>query len=386
MDIYKNKTTWKWLLAIMGILIVILSMSYANYLADNLADRDLQTGVLYRDAIISSASAGKEDDTSLELSILDKFSNVPLIMENEEGELTGYNYEEGVSSYDQAFLQERKAAFLKSGEKPIEGGYGYATKIYPEKSKLYYRIKLFPFVQLLFLTTFILFGYYLFSTARKAEQNRVWAGMAKETAHQLGTPISAILGWIEHLKETTAGNTEQQEIVSELRNDVTRLELIADRFSKIGSKPELEKINLIEELNNCRIYMERRASRKISFDFPDQNEPAIYANINSHLFDWVIENILRNALDAMGESGSIQVVILQEDNKAVINLTDSGKGIPTNKFKKVFEPGYTTKKRGWGLGLSLAKRIIEDYHSGKIYVKNSKPNEGTTFTIQLPLA
>jgi len=385
MDIYKNKTSWKWLLAIMGITIVLLSMLYSQYLAKNLAERELATVMLYKEAIISATKKGNDDDTTMEFAILDNYGNVPIITENEGGELTGYNYEEGEVIEDQSFLQAEKAAILKSGTKPIEG-YGYAHRIYPGKSKLYRRISLFPLAQILFLSTFVLFGYYVFSTSRRAEQNRVWAGMAKETAHQLGTPISAIIGWIEHLKEHTQNNDEQKEIVSELRNDVTRLELIADRFSKIGSKPELEKINLVEELSDCKDYMQRRAPRKVVFDFPKQGSTPVYANINSHLFDWVVENLLRNALDAMAGEGNISAHIKQEDKKAIINIKDSGKGIASGKFKTVFEPGYTTKKRGWGLGLSLAKRIIEDYHNGKIFVKNSKPNEGTTFTIQLPLA
>lgn len=384
MDIYKNKTSWKWLLAIMGIIIVLLSMFYSQYLAKNLAERELETVMLYKEAIISAANKSNDDDTGMELVILDNFGNVPIITENEEGELTGYNYEEEVID-DQSFLEAKKAAILKSGTEPIKG-YGYAHRIYAGNSKLYRRISLFPLAQILFLSTFVLFGYYVFSTSRRSEQNRVWAGMAKETAHQLGTPISAIIGWIEHLKEHTEGNKEQHEIVTELRNDVTRLELIADRFSKIGSRPELEKINLVEELNECKDYMQKRAPRKMVFDFPKNDTAPIYANINSHLFDWVVENLLRNALDAMEGTGSISAQIKQEDNKAVIDIKDTGKGISNSKFKTVFDPGYTTKKRGWGLGLSLAKRIIEDYHSGKIFVKNSKPNEGTTFTIQLPLA
>ncbi len=385
MDIYKNKSSWKWLLAFMGFLIVLFTMIYSQYLAKNLQEIQMETVILYEEALISANKSNNTEDTQLALSILKNFSDFPIIMENEQGKLTGYNYEEGEINKDQAFLEKRKAAYLKSGKEPIKG-YGYSNRIYPENSKLHRRIALFPMAQILLLTTFVLFGYYVFSTSRKAEQNRVWAGMAKETAHQLGTPISAIIGWIEHLKESTVVNSEQAEIVSELRNDVTRLELIADRFSKIGSKPELEKVNLIEKLNECKTYMQRRAPRKVAFNFPTPDAQPIYAKINSHLFDWVVENLLRNALDAMEGKGSITVDLNQKDKKVSIDITDTGKGISANKFKTVFNPGFTTKKRGWGLGLSLAKRIIDEYHNGKIFVKNSKPNEGTTFTIQLPLA
>ncbi len=368
----------------MGLMIIIFTILYSKYLADNLKETTRETVEVYKQAINSGQKGVGDQDLVLE--ILDKFSDVPIVMENEDGELTGFNYEEnGEPSHDQAFLEKMKASCLRSGNKPIEGT-DYFHRIYFDNSTLYKRISIFPLVQILLLSTFVLFGYYVFSTSRKAEQNRVWAGMAKETAHQLGTPISAILGWIAHLRESSVGNPEQQEIISELRSDVTRLELIADRFSKIGSKPKLEKVNIIDKLNECREYMQRRAPRKIQFDYPDANDTAIYAKMNSHLFDWVVENILRNALDSMEGTGKISATVSQEGNFASIDLSDTGKGIPANKFKTIFEPGYTTKKRGWGLGLSLAKRIIEEYHKGKIFVKNSKPNEGTTFTIQLPLA
>jgi len=383
MDIYKNKSRWKWLLAIMGILIVLFTMLYSQHLAENLRARELEAIKISTEAVYS-ANDGKEEDITFELFILENVTKIPFITANEEGILTGYNYEEEAVT-DQNFLEKRKAAILKSGTQPIES-IGYAALIYPDRSKLYRRISLFPLAQILLLSTFVLFGYYVFSTSRKSEQNRVWAGMAKETAHQLGTPISAILGWIEHLKETAENNPEQQELITELRSDVTRLELIADRFSKIGSKPELDKINLLEELHDCKEYMQRRAPARVKFDFPDMSSPPIHVSINSHLFDWVIENLLRNALDAMESSGKITVTTKRENDKAIIDISDTGKGIPSNKFKQVFSPGFTTKKRGWGLGLSLAKRIIEEYHNGKIFVKHSKPNEGTTFTIHLPLA
>ncbi len=384
MDIYKNKSSWKWFLAIVGLAIVIPSMVYSHYLAENLKERERQTAVLYSDAINSAATKNENEDTGMELSILDQLSNVPIIMENEQGILTGYNYGEDIIS-DQELLNEKKAKILENGNPPIQG-FGSSHKIYVENSLLYKRISLFPYVQILLLSSFVLIGYYIFSTSRRAEQNRVWAGMAKETAHQLGTPISAILGWIEHLKESASGNEEQIEIVQELRNDVTRLELVADRFSKIGSMPELENINLLDELQSCRTYMERRAPKKVKFDFPDPKSQPVRVNINSHLFNWVVENLLRNALDSMESTGTITARIETNNKFAILDITDTGKGISSGNFKTIFEPGFTTKKRGWGLGLSLAKRIIEEYHRGKIFVKNSKPNVGTTFTIQLPLA
>lgn len=390
MEIYKNKSRWKWLLAALGFIILICTMLYSQYLAKNLEAKEKQGVQLYLEAVKSIQSTEGTDSNqrnmNLEFNILENLSDLPIITENEAGTYTGYNYDEkSDKTEDQEFLAERVRAILRNGYEPLEG-IGYAHKIYYENSKLYRRIKLFPFVQILLLGTFIFFGYYIFNASRKAEQNRVWAGMAKETAHQLGTPISAIMGWIQYLESDEMSALEKNEIVNELKNDVNRLDLIADRFSKIGSKPELEKINLLEELNDCKVYMQRRAPKKMVFNFPDAAAAPIYANINSHLFDWVIENIIRNALDAMGAVGKIEVDLQVKENMAHIDISDTGKGIDSGKFKTIFEPGYTTKKRGWGLGLSLAKRIIENYHSGKIFVKNSTPNEKTTFSIQLPLA
>ncbi len=384
MEIYKNKSIWKWLLGVLGFLIVIISMFYAQYLAKNLAEREIQSVELYADAIKSISTSEDVNGLVIESKITENFYSIPIILENEQGQLKGANYRsDGEEVTDQSFLQKKKEHILKNGYEPIEVT-GYAKWIYYENSKLYRRISLFPLVQILLISTFMLFGYYVFSTSRKSEQNRVWAGMAKETAHQLGTPISAILGWIAHLKESAANDPEQMEVVNELRNDVTRLELIADRFSKIGSKPELKETDLVDKLLINKEYMERRAPAKVKFIFPEKTNPAVNVHINSHLFDWVIENLLRNALDSMEGKGQIEVDINQHKSYVEIDISDTGKGIPANKQKKVFEPGFTTKKRGWGLGLSLAKRIIEQYHKGKIFVKHSKINEGTTFSIQLP--
>ena len=274
---------------------------------------------------------------------------------------------------------------IKSGLEPVEfRGSNFLHFMYYKPSKLLRLLTYFPLIMLLMLTAFMGLGYLGLSTSRKAEQNRVWVGMAKETAHQLGTPISAIVAWIEHLRGSSEADEEKLEILDELTKDVDRLNLIADRFSKIGSAPELEKKNIFAELSKTKNYMQRRASRKVQFDFPDEANDPIYVKINSHLFNWVLENLVRNALDAMAGEGLIKAEVNEDAHYIGIDITDTGKGIPYNKQKVVFQPGYTTKKRGWGLGLSLAKRIIENYHEGKIYVKKSEQNVGTTFTIKLP--
>ena len=388
LDIYTKRQWWKAFLVILGLIIVFITISYSKYLADQLEEIEEKKVQLFVEAIRSILSADPNtaqlDNQGFELSFMESMNNIPIITESEDGELAGNNYPEDKIG-DKDFLAERKEIFLKSGKKPIDG-MGYASKVYYENSRLHTLITYFPVVQGFLLISFIGLGYFFFSASRKGEQNRVWAGMAKETAHQLGTPISAIMAWINLLEEMNVGKEDQLEVIKELSNDVDRLELVADRFSKIGSTPKLVPVNIYSELDVCREYMERRASKKVTFDFPEANNKDLNVNINKHLFDWVIENLIRNSLDAMGAVGKVSATIREEGNYVTIDISDTGKGIPSNKQKTVFEPGFTTKTRGWGLGLSLAKRIIEDYHSGKIFVKNSKINEGTTFTIRLPKA
>jgi signal transduction histidine kinase len=259
------------------------------------------------------------------------------------------------------------------------------TLIYSH-SNLLSLLEWYPLIQLVLIAAFIAFGYLGFSASRRAEENLVWLGMAKETAHQLGTPITAILGWVEALKAANEGNAMNQEMLDELRNDVTRLELVADRFSKIGSQPKLSPVNVYDQLEICREYMQRRAPRKVTFDFPVPAEhEAKIIGINAPLFDWVVENLLRNAIDAMeGGVGVISLQVYEEAGYVCFDISDTGKGIQAGKFSTVFKPGYSTKTRGWGLGLSLSKRIIEQYHKGKIFVKKSEVNKGTTFTVKMP--
>jgi len=387
-DLHKKRQRWKAFLVMLGLIIVFITSYYSKYLADQLAEKELSNVELFSESITSILSSIEKDidgdGFSFELIFNETIDDIPVIMEDELGVLQGKNYPEDKSE-DMEFLEERKQAFLKSGKEPIIGT-GYASKVYYEESRLLKLITYFPIVQGFLLASFIGLGYFFFSASRKSEQNRVWAGMAKETAHQLGTPISAILAWIDLLKDMNVGKEDQLEIIGELSNDVERLELVADRFSKIGSTPKLIPVNVYEELDVCKKYMERRASKKVSFHFPAADTKDLNININQHLFDWVIENLIRNSLDAMGPEGKVTAEVKEDGSFVVIDITDTGKGIPSNKQKTVFEPGFTTKKRGWGLGLSLAKRIIEEYHSGKIFVKNSKINEGTTFTIRMPKA
>ena len=376
--------TWKIILGSLGILIITLF--YSNYLASELKaleDKNKELYIFALNSLLKPAEDESSKDYGLELEIQQKFQ-LPNIIErgiNEELEASNWGASKDTN---QVFLRGKIESFLKDNEEPIDYPLG-GGKIYIYNSPLLQLIQYYPLVQVILVSLFVGFGYYLFNTARKSEQNRVWAGMAKETAHQLGTPISAMLAWIEYLKETNTDRPEQLEVVSELRKDVDRLELIADRFSKIGSDPELERTDIYDQLDDIETYMKRRASRKVRFDFPKTQEP-LYVNVNQHLFSWVLENLIRNALDAMDGKGSITSRVTVDGKMVHLLITDTGSGIPSGKFNEVFKPGYSTKLRGWGLGLSLAKRIIEDYHKGKIFVKQSKVHEGTTFAIYIPVA
>lgn len=263
---------------------------------------------------------------------------------------------------------------------PIEVEFGDSKSyIYYQESKLLTQLKYYPYVMFSIFGLFLLIAYVLFSTARKVEQNQVWVGMAKETAHQLGTPLSSLIAWLEYLKSKGMDS----EITSEIEKDVKRLETITERFSKIGSVPKLDKVDLIKVLNNSVNYIKLRSSKNVTFTIDTENQKEMVAQLNIPLFEWVIENLCRNAVDAMNGNGTITITVSDQTQFVYIDVTDTGKGIPKSKYKTVFEPGFTTKKRGWGLGLSLTKRIIENYHSGKIFVKNSEIDKGTTFRIVL---
>lgn len=381
MEIYSRKSRWKIYLAGAGVAILLISVFYTNYLSKELAEGEqnrVENFVLAQDQVNDPSK--QFEDLSLQLQIMERNTTIPVFVTDERDKVLFHaNFEDGIKDED-AYFSPIIKKMEKSGFEPIisEG-----NKIYYQESTLLRQLRYFPLIQLILIAAFVGLGYAGFSTERRSEQNRVWVGMAKETAHQLGTPISGIVAWLENLRAMREEDEEVIEIVDELRTDVSRLELIAERFSKIGSIPSLEPVNIYTELEKCRAYMQRRASRKVQFNFPDPDSKPLGVRLNPPLFDWVIENLLRNALDAMDGIGSIQVNVTEEEHVVNIDVIDSGKGIPSSKFKTVFQPGFTTKKRGWGLGLSLSKRIIEEYHSGKIFVKKSEEGKGTTFSIRL---
>ena len=405
LDIHRQKSRWKFYLAVAGITIVVISAIYTNYLVGELRKQEEINVDLYRQATeLIGTDEGFDDmpeggikDFVLGLSTL-KNINMPLILTDDHFSIIdakGFSEIDSngiVMPRDSAFLYDRLYDLVRAERRPIyvrDANNEIIQKVYYDDSRNLTLLKYYPVFQLILIALFIVFGYLGFNSTRRNEQNRVWVGMAKETAHQLGTPIAAIMGWIEHLKLNHEEDEMTQEIVTELENDVQRLSLVADRFSKIGSEPELETTNMYEAIERCRIYMEKRAPRKVVFDFPKLETPPQYSGVklNNHLFDWVVENLIRNALDAMEEGkGTIAAHIYEDGNSVTVDISDTGKGIPNGSFKSVFQPGFTTKKRGWGLGLSLGKRIIENYHGGKIFVKDSVVGKGTTFSIRLPKA
>jgi anti-sigma regulatory factor (Ser/Thr protein kinase) len=385
MNIYQRKSRWKIYLAAVGITIIGLSMGYTQHIASKMAQRERDAMDIWVGAyeFLNNLPDNSDADVTFQSDIMQGNQHIPVIVTDGNGEIQlASNFGEKVSD---EYIAKQLEKIKKSGHPPIKLDIlGEVTFIYYKNSIILDRLRFFPIIQVCLIAAFIALGYLGFSNARRAEQNRVWVGMAKETAHQLGTPISAMIAWVEYLRTQEDMTPAHHEILGELEKDIVRLELIADRFSKIGSAPELKEANIYDELNKVKEYMEKRASRKVRFVFPDSHKEPVLIKVNAHLFEWVVENLIRNALDAMDGEGEIKAEIFQEANHVMIDISDTGKGISASMFRTVFQPGFTTKQRGWGLGLSLAKRIIENYHSGKIFVKRSEPGKGTTFTIKLP--
>ncbi|AMC11713.1 histidine kinase [Lutibacter profundi] len=316
---------------------------------------------------------------NLPLKILENNKSVPMILSNDNDEIISWQNLDSIKAQDHSYLV-KQLAIMKRENDPVIIQFDKDQKnyIYYRDSDLLTKLKYYPIALILILFLFASVIYLFFKSNKVAEQNKLWTGMAKETAHQIGTPLSSLLGWIEILRlENTDENT-----IKEIENDVHRLTIIAERFSKIGSTPTLTKLNIVEATFNSFNYLKLRSSKQVEFNF-EASEQEILANINLQLFSWVIENLTKNAIDAMEGKGVITLKISESIKNVTIFISDTGKGIPKNIQKKIFSPGFTTKKRGWGLGLSLAKRIIEDYHNGKISVLKSEINKGSIFVITL---
>lgn len=332
---------------------------------------------LWANAQKTLQNANENTDVEIPFQIISNNKTIPMFLVDENDKIINHNnIDENITKDSITLLKYFKK--IKSDNEPIkmelsQGSYQY---IYYANSSLINKLKYYPIALLLIIILFATVIYNFYRTSKIAVQNKLWAGMAKETAHQIGTPLSSLIGWLELLKIKPAND----EAILEIEKDVNRLNVIADRFSKIGSEPKLEKKDIVEETKHTFNYLKDRSSHMINFVFKSPNIPC-YVNINSTLHSWTIENLIKNGIDAMKGKGTISIVIEAIEDKIKIKVKDTGKGISKKNIKKVFEPGFTTKKRGWGLGLSLTKRIVEDYHKGNIKVSYTEENKGTEFTI-----
>jgi len=375
-------SNWRTALAAIAICIVTGTVFYSQYLARKIAREE-------RVKVEQWVEAGKSllnpniSDTRLPFKIISDNHDIPIIETDEKDSIIAYvNLDSAKVVAEPSYLQ-KKLSSLKNINQPII----YTDPLDSTRVNRYYfghttllnEVRYYPLVQLLIVGLFIIVTVLALRSSYRSVQNQVWAGMAKETAHQLGTPVSSLEGWVEVMKEQP-GN---EAIVTELGKDVNRLRLVSDRFGKIGSTPQLEPVDLVAQINAMVEYIRKRAPGKVLFSIDTHGKQEIMARVSAPLFDWVIENLLKNALDAMEGKGSIQVNIQEEKQNIIIDVTDTGKGISSQHINRVFKPGFTTKKRGWGLGLSLSKRIISQYHKGEIFVKQSEPGKGTTFRIIL---
>ena len=380
----------KILLVVAAIIIAVASLVVSHFLTKDLEAEERSRMEVWAEAMRSLNKADENTDLSLVLKVLNENNTIPVIVMDSNGNVSEFrNLTLDASNYEdslRAATEEGKR--LKASGRDIrinlnandstQSSHDYIDLVYDD-SLMLKRLAVYPFVQLGVVMLFVVIAIFALLTSKRAEQNKVWVGLSKETAHQLGTPISSLMAWIEILKE----NYPDDELIPEMDKDVKRLQLIADRFSKIGSLPEPVPSSLNVVMDHVIDYMDRRTSKKVRMikDFPDHD---VVVNLNASLFEWVIENLSKNAVDAMGGGpGTITLHVEEAPGKAIIEVSDTGKGIRKKDLGNVFRPGFTTKKRGWGLGLSLAKRIVEEYHKGKIFVKSSEIGKGTTFRIEL---
>ncbi len=369
-------------LIVVAIIIAFISLFVSQSLVKDLSREEHSKMELFAQAYQSLSDADENTDLSLVLSVMSGNQTIPVIVVDENN---------GIRSF--LNIEIRKGDTLQYLSNYVERmrSLGNSIKIYFDEtdtvhynevcfdeSLLLNRLTVYPYIQLGVVMLFVLIAIFALLSFKKTEQNRVWVGLSKETAHQLGTPISSLMAWTELLKDKY-----DDELISEMEKDVNRLQMVAERFSKIGSLPEPVQADMVGVLDGVIDYVEHRSPATVKFvrDFPN---PPVNARVNASLFGWVIENICKNAVDAMSGKGKLTIKLLEEKNSVIIDVTDTGKGIAKNSWRSVFDPGYTTKERGWGLGLSLAKRIVTEYHKGKIYVAHSELGKGTTFRIELP--
>ena len=375
-------------LILAAVAIAAASLVVSHYLVRDLEDEERARMEIWAEAMHTLSTADENADLNLVLKVLEQNNNIPVIVTDANGEVqisrnvTSVTSVKNISPEDSIARLKAMAKTMETQGRMIKVQIGEENKdflkVCYDDSLLLTRLEYYPYIQLAVVMLFIIIAIFALLASKKAEQNKVWVGLSKETAHQLGTPISSLMAWTEILRE----NYPDDELIPEMDKDVKRLQLIADRFSKIGSAPEMKDVDLGELLQHVVEYMNRRTSQKVEIKY---TTPEITINVNPQLFEWVFENLCKNAVDAMEGQGIINITAHADDRITIIDVTDSGKGITSQNLQDVFTPGYTTKKRGWGLGLSLAKRIVEEYHHGKIYVLASERGKGTTFRIEMNL-
>lgn len=379
--IYQTNQLLKFVFIAIAVIIVLVSTIFTNRLAEKLSIEETKKIEIWADATRQLLLADENTDVNFLLNIIEGNTTIPVIMTDENDNLLSYRNINAPKSKEEEFMDGKIKKF-KKGHQPIVFSLDDGSKqyIYYEESMLLKQLHVFPYVQFGIIFLFFIIVILAFASTKRAEQNRVWVGLSKETAHQLGTPISSLLAWTELLKS----RHQDDKLLLDMEKDVKRLSIIAERFSKIGSKPDLKETELFDALSNAVNYMKKRSSSKVIISLHYPENESIRIPLNVPLFEWVIENLCKNAIDAMDGSGKIDLTVKTNSKETTIDITDTGKGMERKFYKAVFSPGYTTKTRGWGLGLSLAKRIIEEYHKGKIFVKQSEINVGTTFRIILP--
>lgn len=377
---FNNLKKIKYIFSSIALLIVGVSMYYTHLLTKEMAQEERQRISLWAEATHRLVTDTDESDLAFLMKVIEGNTNIPVLVVDETGNVTVHRNIEVPEENSEEFLRAMAKKFQREN-RPIEITIDENVKhhLYYGNSTMLNKLEYYPYIQWGIILAFFAIIFFVFASAKRSEQNRVWVGLSKETAHQLGTPISSLLAWVEILKEENVN----PDLMTEMEKDVNRLRTIAERFSKIGSKPELSPISIEPILQNSLSYMRKRTSNKVQITYQSKSEEPIVVALNQPLFEWVIENLCKNAIDAMEGEGHINVDVFQEKEKVIIDVSDTGKGIPKSKFETVFSPGFTTKKRGWGLGLSLVKRIIEEYHKGKIFVKHSEIDKGTTFRIIL---
>lgn len=373
-----NKVFFRYLLIIVAIVIAFGSLIVSHYLIKDLSKEERNKIELWAEAMQEMVSQPEDGNINLIAQILSSNTTIPVILYDKQNNLyTSHNIELPESG-EQEFLKNKAGNFRKKHTPITIQIEEFDQYVYYDDSYTLKQLQIYPYIQVGVLIIFMITAFLALFSTMKQEQDRLWVGLSKETAHQLGTPISSLLAWVEYLKMQDA----DKEILNDMTKDVNRLQMITDRFSKIGSAPSLEVNDVGQIVEQTISYLEKRISKKVNFHLNIPSEP-LHAKVSPPLLSWVIENLTKNAVDAMGGQGDISYTLSEKNNIVYLEIKDTGKGLPKSKFKTIFNPGYTTKSRGWGLGLSLAKRIIESYHRGKIYVKSSEVGIGTIFCIEL---